>query len=108
MQKQYIIASDVTDGSQRGEMPPPGNLNVKTGPAATLSDISVLVLVWVSVGCCFFAFFGLFSGDLGFSIVIHIQIHHHFSSFFRVLASGPCTVAGGPLLAKFLHTDSKL
>jgi len=31
MQKQYIIASDVTDGRQRGEMPP-GNLNVKTGP----------------------------------------------------------------------------
>ena len=31
----------------------------------------------------------------GFSIDVHIQIHHHFSSFFfRVLASGP-------LLTKF-------
>jgi len=49
----------------------------------------------------FFAFFGLFSGDLGFSIAIHIRIHHHFSRFFRVFASGPCTVVGGLLLAKF-------
>jgi len=31
MQKQYIIASDVTDGGLRGEFHP-GNLNVKTVP----------------------------------------------------------------------------
>jgi len=32
MLKQYITASDVTDGEKRGEFPLPGNLNVKTGP----------------------------------------------------------------------------
>jgi len=63
MQKQYILASDVTDGSQMGEIPPwQSKCENRT---ATLSDISVLIFVWFSVGC-FFAFFGLFSGDLGF------------------------------------------
>jgi len=32
MQKQYIMASDVTDGRQRGRNVPPGDLNLKTGP----------------------------------------------------------------------------
>ena len=41
-----------------------GKLNVKTGPHLTY--ISVVVFLWFSVGCCSFAFFGLFSGDLGF------------------------------------------
>ena len=38
---------------------------------------------------------------LGFIISIHIQIQHHVSSFFCVLASGLPTVASGPLLANF-------
>jgi len=32
MQKQYIIASDETEGRQRGRNALPGNPNVKTGP----------------------------------------------------------------------------
>jgi len=42
----------------------------------------------------------VFPGDLGFSIAIHIQIHHHFSSFFLSGSCGPPTVANGPLSAK--------
>jgi len=54
MQNQYIIASDVSDGRQRGEMPPWQSIcENRTG---TLSDISVLVFLWFSVGCCFLRF----------------------------------------------------
>jgi len=78
MQIQYIIAtSDVTDGG-RGSNFPPGKLNVKTGPHFTY--ISVL-------SCCFFAFFGLFSNNLGFSTAIHNRIRHQFSSFFFLSVS---------------------
>jgi len=38
------------------------------------------VFVWFSV--VFFAIFGVFVGDLGFSTAIHIRIHRHFSGFF--------------------------
>jgi len=62
---QYIIASGVTDGGQRGELPP-GKLNVKTGLPFHLAYISVLAFFWFSVGCCFSMFFGLFSGDFWF------------------------------------------
>jgi len=34
---------------------------------------------------------------LGFYIAVHIGVHYHFSVFFRVLASGPPTVANGTL-----------
>jgi len=37
----------------------------------------------------------------GFSLAIHIRIHHQFSLFFCMLASGPRTVASGPILSKF-------
>jgi len=37
----------------------------------------------------------------GFSLAIHIRIHHDFSSFFWVLAGGPRAVGSGPLLSKF-------
>jgi len=36
MQIYNIKASDVTDGGQRGEFPPSGKLNVKTGPLFNL------------------------------------------------------------------------
>jgi len=46
MQKQYIIALDVTDERQSGELPPwQSKCENRT---ATSSDISVLVFVWVS------------------------------------------------------------
>jgi len=63
MQKQYIKASDANDGRQRGEIPPWQSKSENW--TAILSDISVLIFVWFSVGC-FFAFFGLFSVDFGF------------------------------------------
>ena len=44
MQKQYIIASDVTDGRQGDETPP--WQSKCENRAATLSDISVLVFFW--------------------------------------------------------------
>jgi len=37
-------------------------------PVSRLTYISVLAFVWFSVGCGFYVFFGLFSGDLGFSL----------------------------------------
>jgi len=62
MQKQYIIAGDVTGGKQRGEMPPwQSKCENRT---ATLTDISGLVFVWFSVVCCFCVFIRIFSGDL--------------------------------------------
>jgi len=58
MQEQYIIASDVNDGGRGGNYPPwQSKYENRT---ATLSDISVLIFVWFTVGCLF-AFFGLFS-----------------------------------------------
>ena len=44
---------------------PPGKLNAKTGPLPSLSFALVFTILLVSVGC-FFAFFGVFSGDFGF------------------------------------------
>jgi len=88
MQKQCIVASDVIDGRHRGKMPP--WQSKCENQTATLSYISILVFVWFSVGCCFFAFFGLFSGDLK---LLHSYLHPDSPSFlkffFRVLASGP-------------------
>jgi len=99
MQKQYLTALDVTDERQRGEFPPWQSKCANR--TATLSDISVLVFVWVSVGCCFLRFSDYFLVIYGFSIAIHTRINHHFSRFFRMLASGPCTVASGAILANF-------
>jgi len=36
------------------------------------------------------------------SIAIHIKIHHHFSTFLRLLTSTPPMVCSGPLSAKSL------
>ena len=46
------------------EPPPPAKLNVNTGPLPSLYFVFTILLV--SVDCCFFAFFGVFSGDFGF------------------------------------------
>ena len=81
--------------TQNGELPPCQAKCKNRFP----TYISVLAFFWFSVGCCFCVFFGLFSGGLGFSI--YIRIHHNFSSFFWVLASGPRTVVSEPLLFKF-------
>ena len=43
--------------------PPPAKLNVKTGP--NVACILVFTILLVSADCCFFAFFAVFSGDLG-------------------------------------------
>ena len=43
---------------------PPGKLNGRAGPY--LAYISILAFSWFSVGCCIFAFFGVFLGHLGF------------------------------------------
>jgi len=56
-----LITSGVTDGEAKGRIAPPGKLNVKAWPHLTY--ILVLVFFCFSVGC-FFAFCGVFSGDL--------------------------------------------
>jgi len=58
---------------------PPGKLNVKTGLPLNLYFGLSILLVFSTL--LLYVFFGLFSGDLGFSLAIHIRIHHHFSSF---------------------------
>jgi len=80
MQKQYLIASNVTDGRQRGEMPP--RQSKCANRTATLSNFSVLVFFWLSLFCYFLRFSDYLPMILGFSIAIHIRIQHHFSSFF--------------------------
>jgi len=50
-------SSDVTDGGEDGKITP--------ADKKCKNRISVLVFFWVSAGCCFPAFFGGFSGDLG-------------------------------------------
>jgi len=58
------LISDITDGWQGCEpLSPPAKLNVKTEPR--LAGILVFSILLVSVDC-FFAFFGVFSGDFGF------------------------------------------
>jgi len=57
---------------QRGEFPPPWQAKCEKRTPLNL---------YFSLSCCFFAFFGLFSGNLGFSIAIHNRIHHQFSIF---------------------------
>ena len=96
-----IIASDETDVRQRGEIP--SWQSKCENRTATLSDISVLVFVCFSVGCCFLRFSDYFPvvqvlaqaqpSTSGFAIISQV--------FFRVLASGPRTVVGGNLLAMF-------
>jgi len=76
----------------------PSKLNVKTWPLPSLKFGFSFLLVCSRL--LFFAFFGVFFGDLGFNVAIHMRIHHHFSSFFWVLTSGPTAVANGPLSAK--------
>jgi len=46
-------------------------------------------------------FSGYFPVIYGFSLAIHIRIHHHFSRFFLSVGWWTRTVASGPLLSKF-------
>jgi len=60
------LISGITDGWQGCESPapPPVKLNLKTGPLPSLHLVFTILLV--SVDCCFFAFFGVLSGDFEF------------------------------------------
>ena len=49
----------------------------------------------------FFAFFGVFSSDLGFSIAIHIDPDSSFLNFFLSVGKRAATEANGPLSATF-------
>jgi len=53
---RLTFISGMTGGGQGSELPP-GKLHVKTGP-----QLSLYFGISFSVGCCFFAFFGVFSG----------------------------------------------
>ena len=81
------LISDITDGWQGCEPPPPPDkLNVKTG---TLS--SLYIGIYYSFGfsrLLFFAFFGVFCGDFGFFIAVQYRICYCFSTIFWVLAGG--------------------
>ena len=57
--------SGVTDGGTGVDLPL-GKLNVKTGPRHPLALYFGFNIFWFSAGCCFFAFFLVFSSDLGF------------------------------------------
>jgi len=79
----YIMLSGVTN---RGGEPPPGKLNVKTGPP--LADIVIFDIL------LFFSrlFFCVFSGCFCFlaGIDIHdIRIHKHFIAFFLSVGYWP-------------------
>jgi len=56
--------SGITDGWQECEPPPCQIKCKKTSPY--LACILVFTILLVSVDCCFFAFFGVFSDDFGF------------------------------------------
>jgi len=58
------LNSGVPDREKRCEPPwPPGKLNVKSRPPLSLYFGIQYFLVCSTVGCCFFAFFRVFSGD---------------------------------------------
>jgi len=79
---------------EAGSEPPPDKLNVKTGPHLRYTISRLGLLFWLSVSCCFLRLSYCFPVISGFSIVIHIRIHYHFSTFFLPLrwASGPHSV----------------
>ena len=56
------LISGITDGCEPHR--PPAKRNVKTRPLP--SCILVFAILLISVDCCFFAFFGVFSSDFGF------------------------------------------
>jgi len=74
-----------------------------------LAYASALELFLFSVGRCFFAFFGIFSGDLGFC---YNHPHPGSPTFIKFVLSfgysGPLTVANGPLSTKFSSFGSNL
>jgi len=74
---QYIIASGVTDGGQRGKLPP---------WQAKFNSRPIIFRFWYSFGLQYVVVFVCFSDYFpviwGVSLGINIRIHHHFSSFF--------------------------
>ena len=71
------VCSGVTDRGEEGRADPLGKLNAKSEPPQL-----AFVFFWFSIGCCFFAFFGVFSFFLA-SIDIHdIRIHYYLLTFF--------------------------
>jgi len=74
-----------------------------------LAYASALELFLFSVGRCFFAFFRIFSGDLGFC---YNHPHPGSPTFIKFVLSfgysGPLTVANGPLSTKFSSFGSNL
>jgi len=55
----------------------PVKLNVKTGPLPSLHLVFTILLI--SVDCCYFAFFGVFSGDFGF-------LYSHSNTGFTIVS----------------------
>jgi len=61
------LINGITDGWQGCEMPPLCQAKCKNRALPSLYfGICVFTILLVSVDCCFFAFFGVFSGDFGF------------------------------------------
>ena len=72
--------SGVTGGEAEWRLALPGKLNVKIGPPLSLHFGFSIRLVFIRL--CFLRFSEYFSVIKGFTISIHIWIHHHFSNFF--------------------------
>jgi len=60
--------------------PPCQVKNVKTGPLPIC--IALFTIRLVSVDCCFFVFFGAFSGDFGFLYSLSMQDLLFFLNYF--------------------------
>jgi len=71
------LISGITDGWQGCEPPHPAKLNVKTGPLPSLHLGFTILLV--SVDCCFFAFFEVFSGDF-------VYLHSRSNTGFTIVS----------------------
>jgi len=81
----------------------PSKLNLKNRPRLAYMSVFSKFFFFsrLLLFCIFRMFSGVFSGDLGFCIAIHIGTCYQFLHFFWVLASGSPRVASGLPLAKF-------
>ena len=79
-----VTISGVTYGGRVAERPH-GKLKIKKKTDPHLAYMSVFSILLVSsrllFSCVFRKFLGIFSDDLGFSIVIHIGIRYQFLCF---------------------------
>jgi len=78
------MGSSITDGEQRDE-PPPGKLDVKTGPL--LAHILIFRILWFSVRCCL-RFSGYFQFILASIDMHNMRIHYHFLTFSLSVGHG--------------------